>query len=306
MTTFSSCASIGEGLKISHIIKYRDQSMMVVVEGRKTSCWNCKKIGHFSRTCPQKITTTTTMTTTTTTTTALETSPATTIRTTATDTTTTPTIKNIQAHRNKKDEEGWTQVKEEKIKKSSPTKRISSTAEVTTIAPNTTITPNTTIAAAETIQTPSKKKKKNQQKQPEEMETSTSLKRRKDSGDSDKEGEKKNSAKKFHPLRNLKNNHSRKNMKKPQQPMPLQPQRPAQNIQPQPQRPAQLMQLHLTHPKHSPAQHMQNELSLSPTLLSLSLFARHSQVVFSISLSKPNWIITIIITNAPKNTIGIK
>ena len=62
--------------------------------------------------------------------------------------------------------------------------------------------------------------------------------------------------------------------------MPLQPQRPAKNTQPQrlaqnmqlqPQRPAQLMQPQLTHPKHSPAQNMQNELPLPPTILSLSL-----------------------------------
>ena len=101
---FVMCIDRGGFNNIPHIIKYRDQSMMVVVEGRKPLQWNCKKkIGHFSRNCPRKTTTTTTMTTTTT---APETSPATTITTTATDPTTTLTIKNIEDHPNKKDEEG--------------------------------------------------------------------------------------------------------------------------------------------------------------------------------------------------------
>ena len=104
---FIVCLNRGGFNNIPHIIKYQDQSMMVVIEGRKPLCWNCKKLGHFLRTCPQKTKTTTTMTTTTT---APETSPATTITTRATDSTTTPTIKNIEDHSNKKDVEGWTQV----------------------------------------------------------------------------------------------------------------------------------------------------------------------------------------------------
>ena len=82
---------------IPHIIKYHDQSMMVVVEGRRLLCSFCKQLGHFSRSCPQKVTTTTTTTTTTSTT-----------RTTATATTidktapTTDTIKEIEDYPNKK------------------------------------------------------------------------------------------------------------------------------------------------------------------------------------------------------------
>ena len=61
---FIMCLDRGGFNNIPHIIKYWDQSMMVVVKGRKPLCWHCKKIGHFSRTCPQKTTTITTMTTT--------------------------------------------------------------------------------------------------------------------------------------------------------------------------------------------------------------------------------------------------
>ena len=115
---FIMCLDRGGFNNIPHIIKYRDQSMMVVVEDRKPLCWHCRKIGYFSRTCPQKTTTTTTMTTTTT---APETSSATTITTTVTDTTTTPIVENIEDHPNKKDEEGWIQVtKKRQGKKISP------------------------------------------------------------------------------------------------------------------------------------------------------------------------------------------
>ena len=37
---------------IPHTIEYENQTMIVVVEGRKPQCWNCKQLGHFSRTCP--------------------------------------------------------------------------------------------------------------------------------------------------------------------------------------------------------------------------------------------------------------
>ena len=65
---FIMCLDWGGFNKVPHKIKYRDQMMTVVVEGRKPLCWACNKIGHFSKNCPQKTTTTATTTTTTTTT----------------------------------------------------------------------------------------------------------------------------------------------------------------------------------------------------------------------------------------------
>ena len=40
---FIMCLDRGGFNNIPHIIKYRDQSMTVVVEGRKPLCWSCKK-----------------------------------------------------------------------------------------------------------------------------------------------------------------------------------------------------------------------------------------------------------------------
>ena len=54
---------------IPHSIKYIDQAMMVVVEGRRPLSWFCKQLGHFFRSYTQKATTIATTTTTTTTTT---------------------------------------------------------------------------------------------------------------------------------------------------------------------------------------------------------------------------------------------
>ena len=39
---------------IPHIIAYKDQNMMLVIEGRRPLCWVYKQIGHFVRSCPQK------------------------------------------------------------------------------------------------------------------------------------------------------------------------------------------------------------------------------------------------------------
>ena len=44
---------------IPQTLDYKEQTMMVVVEGRKPQCWFCKQLGHFSRSCPQKTTKTT-------------------------------------------------------------------------------------------------------------------------------------------------------------------------------------------------------------------------------------------------------
>ena len=52
-------------MAIPHTLDYESQVMTVVGEGRKPQCWNCKQLGHFSKSCRQKTTKTTTTTTTT-------------------------------------------------------------------------------------------------------------------------------------------------------------------------------------------------------------------------------------------------
>ncbi len=79
---FTMCLDRGGFTSIPHIIEYEHQIMTVVVEGRKPQCWNCKQLGHFSKSCPQKTTKTTPATTTTTTETTTNTT--TTIAATAT------------------------------------------------------------------------------------------------------------------------------------------------------------------------------------------------------------------------------
>ena len=89
---------------IPHTITYRDTTIMVVVEGRKPLCWNCKQLGHFSRSCPQKTTIAATKTTTATTDT---TNAMTTItRTTTTATTKTKTDSNPKTRDHHNKEEG--------------------------------------------------------------------------------------------------------------------------------------------------------------------------------------------------------
>ena len=51
MTTFSTSAWIG---KATYIIRFKDQQMMVVVEGKRPLNWACKQVGHLARACPQK------------------------------------------------------------------------------------------------------------------------------------------------------------------------------------------------------------------------------------------------------------
>ena len=48
---FVMCLDRGGFNNIPHKIKYRDQTMTVIVEGRKPLCWSCNKIGHFSKNC---------------------------------------------------------------------------------------------------------------------------------------------------------------------------------------------------------------------------------------------------------------
>ena len=51
---FIMCLDRGEFNNVPHLIKYRDQTMTVVVEGRKPLCWSCKKNGHFFQSLPSK------------------------------------------------------------------------------------------------------------------------------------------------------------------------------------------------------------------------------------------------------------
>ena len=95
---------------IPQTLDYEEQTMMVVVEGRKPQCWCCKQLGHFSRSCPQKTTITTVKPPTTTSTT----------KTTTTTTITTPTKEKPQLEARDhpdKEEEGWNQVKKKKSSK---------------------------------------------------------------------------------------------------------------------------------------------------------------------------------------------
>ena len=115
---FVMCLDRGGFNNIPHKIKYRDTTMTVIVEGRKPLCWSCNKIGHFSKNCPQKMTTIATTTTTTTTTNVTTPSPVITI------TAPIETSENNKDNLNKKDDEGWTQVTKKKGKKNSHEKAI--------------------------------------------------------------------------------------------------------------------------------------------------------------------------------------
>ena len=61
---FTMCLDRGGFTAIPHVVQYEDRDMTVVVEDRKPQCWNCKQLGHFSKSCPQKTTKTTLATTT--------------------------------------------------------------------------------------------------------------------------------------------------------------------------------------------------------------------------------------------------
>ena len=135
---FVMCLDRGGFNKIPHKIRYREQTMTVIVEGRKTLCWSCNKIGHFSKNCPQKPTITTTTTNTTTTTATPSPVIAAIIPT--------ETSEN-QQETPKENEEGWTQVTRKKGGKKTPPKKPATTDATTllttTTKPTTTTTTNT-------------------------------------------------------------------------------------------------------------------------------------------------------------------
>ena len=61
--SYTMCLNRGGFQAIPHTLDYEELAMLVVVEAWKPRCWHCKQIGHFSRSCPQKITNTTVTTT---------------------------------------------------------------------------------------------------------------------------------------------------------------------------------------------------------------------------------------------------
>ena len=138
---FTMCLDRGGFAAISHTLEYETQVMTVVVEGMKPQCWNCKQLGHFSKSCPQKTIQPVQATATTATIAAAA--------TTSTTKTTTTTMIAVSEGPNSetgdhpdKDEEGWNQVQREreKQKKKTPTKTNSTTATITVTTKSTTTT----------------------------------------------------------------------------------------------------------------------------------------------------------------------
>ena len=212
---FVMCLDRGGFNNIPHKIKYRDTTMTVIVEGRKPLCWSCNKIGHFSKNCPQKMTTTTTTTTTTTNVTTP--SPVITI------TAPIETSENNKDNLNKKVNEGWTQVTKKKKGKKTPMKKpsatenkVNSSNDPTTVTNISTATTSTSTISTKQSSSASTTATKQSMTTIEPMDMSINLKRRRDSEDSPtKEGEKKhpkNQHKKQPPCLNLwgKNNSSPK------------------------------------------------------------------------------------------------
>ena len=176
---FVMCLDRGGFNKIPHKIRYREQTMTVIVEGRKPLCWFCNNIGHFSKNCPQKSTITTTTTNTTTTTTTATPAPV------IAAIIPTETSENKQ-ETPKENEEGWTQVTRKKGGKKTPPKNPATTDTTTHLT--TTTKPTTT----NTKQSTAKQSTKEDNQNIEPMDMSMNLKRRRDSEDSPtKEGEKK-------------------------------------------------------------------------------------------------------------------
>ena len=226
---FVMCLDRGGFNKIPRKIRYRDQTMTVIVEDRKPLCWSCNKIGHFSKNCPQKPTITTTTTTTTITTTATPSPVIAAI-------TPTKTTEN-QEETPKENEEGWTQVTRTKGGKKTPPKKPATTENKTTDATtlSTTTTKPTTTTTTNTKQSTTAKQsfttKDNQTTEP--MDMSMNLKRRRDSEDSPTKEEEKKHPKKPTQTPTIPQHKGDKTTEK--SPVPNQ-QRPAQLI-PLPQKP---------------------------------------------------------------------
>ena len=48
------CMNRGRFQAIPHTLTFKDQQMMVVVEGKRPLCWSCQQLGHWARFYPQK------------------------------------------------------------------------------------------------------------------------------------------------------------------------------------------------------------------------------------------------------------
>ena len=154
---FTMCIYRGGFMAIPHTMEYESQTMTVVVEGRKPQCWNCKQLGHFSKSCPQKTTTTATNAT------------AVIAKAAAANTVTKPTTgespkQDTGGHPDK--EEGWIQVQRGGKKKKGPVKTTENQTPITaTNAPTVTTVTNTTtrkVASSSSSSTTAKKiKRKN-------------------------------------------------------------------------------------------------------------------------------------------------
>ena len=108
---FTMCLDKGGFVAIPHTLEYETQVMTVVVEGRKPQCWNCKQLGHFSKSCPQKTIQPVTTTATTATIAAVA-ATSTTKNTTVSESSNSETGDHPD-----KEEEGWTQVQSGRNKK---------------------------------------------------------------------------------------------------------------------------------------------------------------------------------------------
>ena len=182
---FTMCLDRGGFTAIPQTISYEDRAMTVVVEGRKPQCWNCKQLGHFSKSCPQKTTKTTPTTTT-------PIAKTTTTITAAAATVAEPNETSKAKTGDSPDkEEGWTQVQRGGKKKKSPVKTTENqNTTATTIPTDTAVTTTTTTTKTASSSSSSSTTKKSKEKtkenkgKDEDMDYSTNLKRRRDSGDS--------------------------------------------------------------------------------------------------------------------------
>ena len=282
---FTMCMDRGGFTAIPHIIEYEHQIMTVVVEGRKPQCWNCKQLGHFSKSCPQKTTKTTPATTTTTTETTMTSTSTITAAATAATTAEKNETPKAKTGDSPDKEEGWTQVvkggkkktpiKEPATKTDYTKSTITTTAKTDSIATNTISTAKTSssssLSSTKSTSSSSSTKKKNKEKtektETEAIDFSVNLKRRRDSGDSVAgEGEK-------------------KHIKGPtqetqtQSQIPSQPQQKGENIE----RPAQIIPPPQK-PQNTPAHF--SDFPLSPKSPSLSPVKTPRQLVRSHSLTR--------------------
>ena len=190
---FTMCLDRGGFTAIPHTISYEDRAMTVVVEGRKPQCWNCKQLGHISKSCPQK----TTKTTPTTTTPIAKTTTTITAAAAAAATVAEPNETSKAKTGDSPDkEEDWTQVQRSGKKKKSPVKTTENqNTTATTIPTDTAVTTTTTTKTASSSSSSSssttkkakektKEKTKENKGKDEDMDYSTNLKRRRDSGNS--------------------------------------------------------------------------------------------------------------------------